>query len=63
MALLVSEMTPEQKERKRVSRIAKFGGDDRYSWALFVYGSVKYNGMDRNEATWRRDRYIKEGVL
>jgi len=34
----------------------KHEGDDLYSWAVFVDGRVKWNGMSRSEATWRRDR-------
>jgi hypothetical protein len=34
----------------------KSGGDDRYSWALFVDGRRTYSGMDRREARWRADR-------
>lgn len=52
-----------EKERRRHSRIAKWEGDDVYSWALFVRGRVSYSGMSRSEAKWRRDRYVKEGVL
>lgn len=56
-------LTPEQKQRKRIARIAKHEGDDLYSWALFINGRVAYNGMSRSEATWRRDRYISKGEL
>lgn len=34
----------------------KHEGDDLYSWAVFVDGRVKWDGMSRSEATWRRDR-------
>lgn len=56
-------MTPEQRDRKKRAKIAKSGGDDRYSWALFIDGREVYSGMDRSEATWRRDRYIATGEL
>ncbi len=49
--------------RTKMSRIAKYEGDDIYSWALFINGRVAYNGMSRDEATWRRKRYIAEGEL
>jgi hypothetical protein len=39
-------------------KIGKNGGDDRYSWALFIGGQVVYNGMDRSEAAWRRSKVI-----
>lgn len=51
----------EQKARKKQVRIAKHGGDDMYSWALFLNNRVAYSGMSRSEATWRRDRYINNG--
>lgn len=56
-------MTPEQTARKRRVRIAKYEGDDIYSWALFVDGRPRYTGMSRSEASWRRDRFIAEGEL
>jgi hypothetical protein len=34
-------------------RIAKYMGDDAYSWALFFDGRAIMAGMDRNEAQWR----------
>lgn len=51
------------KERKKDARIAKSGGDDMYSWALFIKGKETYNGMSKSEAAWRRDNYIKTGKL
>lgn len=56
-------LNKDQKLRKKTVRIRKYEGDDLYSWALFIDGQVKYNGMSRSEAEWRRDRYIKEGTL
>lgn len=54
-------MTPEETElkaararRRKGSKIEKWEGDDRYSWALFIAGRVAYSGMDRGEAKWRR---------
>jgi hypothetical protein len=49
--------------RKKIAKIRKYKGDDKYSWALFIDGRVVYSGMSRSEATWRRDRYIREGKL
>lgn len=43
------------KTRKRVT-YRKHGGDDRYSWSVFVDGVEKWNGMSRDEATWRAKR-------
>lgn len=51
------------KIRTKQVRIRKWGGDDKYSWSIFVNGHEAYNGMDRNEAEWRRKRYINEGKL
>ena len=56
-------MTLDQKDRKQHSRIAKYEGDDMYSWALFIRGRVAYCGMSRSEAAWRRKRYIESGEL
>lgn len=58
-----STPSPEQKARKKAARIAKWGGDDAYSWALFIHGRQAYNGMSRSEAAWRRDRYVSTGEL
>lgn len=52
-----------QRARKKAARIAKWGGDDAYSWALFIGGRQAYNGMSRSEASWRRDRYVSTGEL
>lgn len=41
-------------------RIRKSGGDDAYSWALFIDGHVKWNGLSRDEAEWRRKEEIKK---
>lgn len=42
----------------RMVRISKHGGDDAYSWALFVGGVLRFAGMDKREATWRRQRAV-----
>jgi hypothetical protein len=39
--------------------IRKDGGDDMYSWALFIDGRMKWNGMSRNEAQWRKAREVE----
>ena len=38
---------------KRV-QIRKSGGDDRYSWALFVDGRRTYTGMSKTEAEYEQ---------
>lgn len=60
---MASTLTKEQKDRQKLVRIRKHGGDDLYSWSMFVRSAEVYSGMDRNEAEWRRTRYIEEGVL
>ena len=57
------ETTEMEATRKKIAKIRKYKGDDKYSWALFIDGRVVYSGMSRSEATWRRDRYIREGKL
>jgi len=42
-------------------KIRKDGGDDAYSWALFVDGRMKWNGMTRSEAKWRKG--VEEAAL
>lgn len=49
-----------EAQAKRAVKIAKYMGDDRYSWALFVHGKPVMTGMDQNEARWRRTNKIKE---
>lgn len=39
-------------KRKRVVA-RKSGGDDKYSWSVFVDGVEKWDGMCRREAEWR----------
>jgi hypothetical protein len=34
----------------------KIGGDDAHSWAVVVGGRVKWNGMSRQEAKFRKER-------
>lgn len=53
----------EKRARTRRVRIAKYEGDDAYSWALFLDGRPVYTGMSRSEAAWRRTRFIDEGSL
>lgn len=55
-------LTPEQADRKRRSSVKKWNGNDRHSYALFVDGRPRYDGMDKREADWRREKFIKEGL-
>jgi hypothetical protein len=43
-------------------RIAKYLGDDAYSWALFENGRAIMTGMDRREASWRLTKARAEEV-
>lgn len=38
--------------RKPVVRIAKWNGNDLYSWAVFVDGRPKWTGLSRREASY-----------
>jgi hypothetical protein len=38
------------------TRISKSGGDDRYSWAVFLDGRRVVAGLSRDEAQWHRRR-------
>lgn len=54
---------PKPKSRvtmRKSTGLASCGGDDLYSWAVFVDGRLKWNGMSKSEATWRRDRERRE---
>lgn len=51
---------PKKALPKNRVKIRKDGGDDLYSWALFIDGKMKWNGMDRNEAEWRKRGEIAE---
>ena len=59
----MTDITKEQRARTLRVRIRKDGGDDAYSWAIFILGKMVYSGMDKNEAEWRRRRYIDSGEL
>lgn len=34
----------------------KMGGNDRFSWCVLVNGQVKWDGMSKREAEWRRNK-------
>lgn len=38
----------------------QIGGNDGYQWCVLIDGRVKWNGMQRGEARWRRQREIEE---
>lgn len=52
-----------ESQRKKSVRIMKWGGDDIYSWSMFLNGREVYSGMSKSEASWRRNRYIESGEL
>jgi hypothetical protein len=39
--------------------IRQIGGDDGYQWCVLIDGRVKWNGMTRREAEWRRQKEIE----
>lgn len=46
-------------KKSRVS-YRKHGGDDKYSWSVFIDGIEKWSGMDQREAKWRAERERQE---
>jgi hypothetical protein len=54
--------TEKQARTKRV-KIRQIGGDDGYQWNLIIDGIPRYNGMTRDEAQWRRKRFIDNGEI
>lgn len=58
-----SLQTKEERARARRVRIRQIGGDDGCQWCLIIDGAVRYSGMTRREAEWRRARFIQEGKL
>lgn len=49
---------PKQKSKvtmRKSTGLASCGGNDMYSWAVFVNGRLKWDGMSKSEAIWRRD--------
>lgn len=59
----MTKLTKEQRERKKRARIEQRGGDDGYQWCLIVDDKVRYSGMQRGEADWRRKRFINDGSI
>lgn len=53
----------ERRARARRVRIRQIGGDDGYQWCLLIDGAVRYAGMTRAEAGWRRTRFVESGEL
>lgn len=43
------------KQKSEVTMHKSYEGNDRYSWAVFVNGRLKWDGMSKSEAAWRRD--------
>jgi hypothetical protein len=46
---------PENRVKAR-----KFGGDDAYSWAVFVDGRMFVSGESKQQAQWLKKKFIKE---
>jgi hypothetical protein len=42
--------------RKPKVTIRQIGGDDSYQWCVIVDGRIKWDGMTRSEAQWRKRR-------
>ncbi len=51
--------TPAERAAAKRVRIRKHGGDDRYSWAMFVDGRITYAGSDQYQAQADRRRAIR----
>ena len=47
---------PKPENRVKARQI---GGDDGYSWCVLIDGNVKWNGMTRDEAAWRKKKEIE----
>lgn len=56
---MLDQLTAAEKNIAKRVTMRKSGGDDKYSWSVFVDGREKWNGMDRREATWRRNAEVK----
>ena len=51
--------TPKASPNAKRVTMRQVGGDDGYCWAVMVDGVPKWEGMQRGEASWRRDAEIK----
>lgn len=47
-----------RKIERRVT-MRQIDGDDGFQWCVLVDGRVKWNGMTRAEASWRRKQEIE----
>lgn len=58
----LSEQPPTKAALRRAAervRMRQIGGDDGYCWCVLVDGQVKWDGMKRSEAAWRRGLEIE----
>lgn len=51
-----------KRKRYQYTEMRKWGGDDKYSWAVFVKGDYypTVDGLDRRQAQYHRDRIEKD---
>lgn len=57
---MLETLTAEEKKIAKRVTARKWMGDDRYSWAVFIDGRVKWDGMSQREAMWRKNAEIKK---
>lgn len=46
--------------KKSIVTMRQIGGNDGYQWCVLVRGHIKWSGMTKSEAKWRRDKERKE---
>ena len=56
---MLDQLTPAEKKIAKRVTAKKHGGDDKYSWSVFVDGREKWDGMSQSEARWRKNAAIK----
>jgi hypothetical protein len=56
---LRSSIKPTSDKFTRRVTMRQENGDDGYCWAVRVDGRVKWDSMQRSEASWRRDTEIR----
>lgn len=57
------DTTEAKRARTKRVRMKQLEGDDGYQYCLIIDGFVRYSGMTRSEASWRRARFIQSGEL
>jgi hypothetical protein len=57
-------LSPEtiKKYRKMGITARKYGGDDAYSWAVFLHGMLAYSGLSRDSVNYYKG-LVYEAVL